>query len=113
MRRILFTALFLGLMYFSISQGYMKVWFVILWGVIAIIAVFRMEPKSWWEPAPLRLNPALQFVLTLILVIGAIVATDWSSLGQRDFNQAVYTFWTLTLYRQGLKWAYLHVKRKR
>lgn len=45
-RRILFTGLLFLLLYFSLSTEYMKVWFVVLWGVIGLIAIFTMEAKS-------------------------------------------------------------------
>lgn len=111
--RALFTGLVLLLLYYILfveTNEYMKVWFALLWGVIAITAVFRMEWQSWWEPATLDLHPALQFLLASILILATIVATDWTSLGERDFNQAVYVFWTLTLFRKGFRWAYLRLK---
>ena len=113
MRRIFFTGLVLILAYFSISWGYMKVWFAILWGIIAIIAVVNIEANSWWEPGRLKLHPTLQLILALILVMATIIATDWNSFTERDSTQAVYAFWTLFLYKEGFRWAYLHLRRKK
>ena len=112
MRGFLLTILILWLACFNVLCGYMRVGFAIVWAVIGLIAVLRVKADSQWKLGRITIPPHIQFILALILVFATVAATDWSTLGKRDFAQWGYAFWTLMLYGGGFKWMYLYVQKK-
>jgi hypothetical protein len=110
--KVIFVGLVLLLLYLEASQPnvYLKLWFAVLWGVIAIITVLRTETIDWLAgKSSLKLPQPLQFAIVLLLVLAAIAATDWASLSRRDLLQWVYVLFTLPVYKQGFTWAWSRV----
>jgi hypothetical protein len=110
--KVIFVGLVLLLLYLEASQPnvYLKLWFAVLWGVIAIITVLRTEMIDWLAgKSSLKLPQPLQFAIVLLLVLAAIAATDWASLSRRDLLQWVYVLFTLPVYKQGFTWAWSRV----
>jgi hypothetical protein len=110
--KVICVGLLLLLLYLEASQPnvYLKLWFAVLWGVIAIITVLRTETVDWLAgKSSLKLPQPLQFAIVLLLVLAAIAATDWTSLSRRDLLQWVYVLFTLPAYKQGFTWAWSRV----
>jgi hypothetical protein len=110
--KVIFVGLVLLLLYLEASQPnvYLKLWFAVLWGVIAIITVLRTETVDWLAgKSSLKLPQPLQFAIVLLLVLAAIVATDWASLSRRDLLQWVYVLFVLPVYKQGFAWAWSRI----
>jgi hypothetical protein len=109
--KVVFVSLVLLLLYLEVSQPnvYMKLWFAVLWGIIAIITILRTETIDWLSnKTNLRLPQAMQLAFALLLVLAAAVATDWANLGRRDLLQWAYALFALPAYRQGFIWARSH-----
>jgi hypothetical protein len=110
--KVIFVGLVLLLLYLEASQPnvYLKLWFAVLWGVIALITVLRTEMIDWLAgQSSLKLPQPLQFAIVLLLVLAAIVATDWASLSRRDLLQWVYVLFALPVYKQGFTWAWSRI----
>ena len=110
--KVICVGLVLLLLYLEASQPnvYLKFWFAVFWGVIAIITVLRIETIDWLAgKSSLKLPQPLQFAIVLLLVLAAIAATDWASLSRRDLLQWVYVLFTLPVYKQGFTWAWSRV----
>jgi hypothetical protein len=109
--KVVFVSLVLLLLYLEVSQPnvYMKLWFAVLWGIIAIITILRTETMDWLSnETNLRLPQAMQLAFALLLVLAAAVATDWANLSRRDLLQWAYALFALPAYRQGFIWARSH-----
>jgi hypothetical protein len=109
---VIFVGLVLLLLYLEASQPnvYLKLWFAVLWGVIAIITVLRTETIDWLAgKSSLKLPQPLQFAIVLLLVLAAIAATDWASLSRHDLLQWVYVLFTLPVYKQGFTWVWSRI----
>lgn len=68
----------LGL-YIAVSQPdkYLKLWFVVLWSVITVVTIVRLEVKDWLGGVgELRLLPIVQLLMAFTLVLGAVLATE-------------------------------------
>ncbi|HUX76435.1 MAG TPA: hypothetical protein VMY40_07345 [Anaerolineae bacterium] len=110
--KVICVGLVLLLLYLEASQPnvYLKLWFAVFWGVVAIITLLRIETIDWLAgKSSLKLPQPLQFAIVLLLVLAAIVATDWASLSRRDLLQWVYVLFTLPVYKQGFTWAWSRV----
>jgi hypothetical protein len=110
--KVICVGLVLLLLYLEASQPnvYLKLWFAVFWGVVAIITLLRTETIDWLAgKSSLKLPQPLQFVIVLLLVLAAILATDWASLSRRDLIQWAYVLFTLPAYKQGFTWAWSRV----
>lgn len=88
------------------DDRYFTPWYAVCWGLIAGTAALTMtEDSDGWNPH-LRLAAPVQVVLVLALIAGALAATRWSALGQRDAIQWGWTMWTIPSYWDGVKWGY-------
>ena len=110
--KVICVGLVLLLLYLEASHPnvYLKLWFAVLWGVIGIITVLRTETIDWLAgKSSLKLPQPLQFAIVLLLVLAAILATDWASLSRRDLIQWAYVLFILPVYKQGFTWAWSRV----
>jgi hypothetical protein len=90
---------------------HIKLWFVVVWGIVAGITIIRMEVKDWLAgESELKLPPFVQFMLALVLVLSAVLATDWRGLSFRDVVQWAYAIFALPAYQQGLAWAWSRLR---
>jgi len=107
------VGLVLLLLYLEALQPnvYMKLWFAILWCTIAIVTIIRAEARDWLAgDVNLKLPLAVQLAFVLLLLLGAVVATDWTNLGRRDLFQWMYVLFTIPIYRQVFAWARSHLR---
>jgi hypothetical protein len=113
--KVVLLGLVLLLLYNAASEPnvHIKLWFAAVWGIVAAITIVRMEVKDWLAgESELKLPPFVQFMLALVLVLSAVLATDWTGLGFRDVVQWAYAIFALPAYRQGLTWAWFRLRSK-
>jgi drug/metabolite transporter (DMT)-like permease len=100
--------LLLGL-YMAVADGrYFTPWLAILWGIIGAIALLQTEVRN--GKVQRRLPPVVQFMLVAFLIVAAMIATNWSALGNRDLIQWGYAIFTLPAYGDGLVWGWSSIK---
>jgi len=107
------VGLVLLILYLEASQPnvYMKLWFAVLWCTIVIITLIRTEFRDWLAgDVNLKLPLAVQIAFVLLLLLGAVLATDWTNLGRRDLFQWMYALFTITIYRQVFAWVRSHLR---
>ena len=114
-----YKTIFLGLvllaLYIAASRPdeYLKLWFVVLWSVVAVVTILRLEVKDWLGGiSELRLPPGVQLLLASVLVLGAALATEWKSLGIRALTPWAYAVFALPSYRQGYAWGWSRLRSK-
>lgn len=115
----IYKVIFLGLVLLGLCialvqpDQYLKFWFVILWGAVAIVTISRLEVKDWLAGiSQLHLPPAIQLIPAFLLVFGAILATEWGSLGIQSLMPWAYTVFALPSYRDGYAWGWSKFQSK-
>jgi hypothetical protein len=113
--RVVLLGLVLLLLYNAASKPnvHIKLWFAVVWGIVAGITIIRMQVRDWLAgESELKLPAFVQFMLALVLVLSAVLATDWRGLSFRDVVQWAYAIFALPTYRQGLTWAWFRLRFK-
>lgn len=113
--KIIFLGLVLLAIYIAILQPdqYLKLWFVILWSMVAVVTISRLEVRDWLTGnSQLRLSPAIQLILAFLLVCGAILVTEWDNLSIYALMPWAYTLFALPSYREGYAWGWSQLRAK-